>query len=280
MARVLPSKLIRDALLRSRSHEHWQCHQRRGCAGICIFTRWVRSNWYSITLVIECNYWGTQHADVLVVFDTISSCGQGHPSFQLPVEELFGFERVGSLRPGHSTTIKLPVPPQALAFVDTAGTEAIRAGECVSWHIVQPTHFLFNLWHVIQALCSPCRFSIRIGGDPDGFVHATLGVVGDTYETFTFPRWDTQRAVPVRVEKSGCCGLLWRQTLRDHLFPRTSRPSTRVWCTYTQAHSRTRTLYVIPVLWHSRCTRVPVLVLVHKRGMHVLYYCNIAKPID
>ena len=76
-----------------------------------------------------------------------------------PVQELFGFERVGALPNGTTTTVTLTVPPQVLSVVDVNGVESLRAGV----------------------------YNISVGGAPDGFAVAQLSVSGPTHEVFRLP---------------------------------------------------------------------------------------------
>eukprot|EP00054_Salpingoeca_dolichothecata_P027194 m.198250 g.198250 ORF g.198250 m.198250 type:complete len:840 (-) comp25890_c1_seq10:30-2549(-) len=77
-----------------------------------------------------------------------------------PRQQLFGFERVLMLSPGASAAVNFTVPPQAIAVVDADGTQTIRSG----------------------------IYSLRFGGDPDGFDQASLIVSGDSRQVFEFPR--------------------------------------------------------------------------------------------
>ena len=100
---------------------------------------------------------GRTRSDVVVICFA-SSTLQGDNA---PLRQLLAFERLSNVRPGSSTTAALSILPAALTTVDDNGNE----------------------------MAGPAEFSVRCGGDPDGWSDAVkLQISGSAVSVFELPR--------------------------------------------------------------------------------------------
>lgn len=100
------------------------------------------------------NSGSTRTSDVVVL------CFVSSADPEAPRRQLAGFERVKALKPGQTVTVNIVPAPTSLTWVSTDGnTESVRAD----------------------------TFTVRCGGEPDGFVAGTLTVAGPPEPVFRWP---------------------------------------------------------------------------------------------